>query len=479
MHIFLLLLVLLPHLSCSAPGPLAADRAPGDLFGPSEDNLIVVDAILIVDEPLPPVLLRHTAAPGVPYMAASTALAGASVTIHTDDAVFEYRSDPEASGRYLPPRAAALVEPGRTYELRVETSDGAVVRAMTQTPERMLIGELVLLDREGNELRHLKLFSEIGNQVYEAAENQLEWTKGVLQARFRHDGAAASYQIAVSNLEHFSPLLFDNDWIDEDDVERGETSPPLGLEDGALYLPWDGIFFAGRYKVKLYAVDENWFDLVRTDNVNADRSSGEAGQAFQRPLFHVENGIGLFGSAAVDSVGFSVRPKGTPECTGCECWGCGRRPTGWSGTLDPDTGSGSVRYLKEKGGDKCDLSYEITGAAPAAPCAECSFVWEFTLTDLTIVSDGGGCGGADEAEGQTVRFGQSKEVISPEGGTPEHGLYYYDLRWTRVEEGWSLMPSYGDYEDIWLFGFNDTLWHSVPAIASDRGVRGREVRGSI
>ena len=73
-------------------------------------------------------------------------------------------------------------------------------------------------------------------------------------------------------------------------------------------MPWEGINYAGRYKVKLFAVDQNWFDLVRTDNVHADRDVGEAGQGFQRPLFHIENGIGLFASAAVDSFGFVVFP---------------------------------------------------------------------------------------------------------------------------------------------------------------------------
>ncbi len=331
MHILILLLLgLLPHLSCGAPGPLAADRDPDDLFGPSEDNLIVVDAILIVDAPLPSLFLRRTAPPGIPYAAEETALVGASVSIQIGDIVFDYRSDPDAAGRYLPPAAAPLVEPGSTYELRVEVGDDAVVRATTHTPQRMNIGELELVDPQGDDdeetvLRRLRLFSEIGDQVYGAAENQLEYLEGVLKARLQPDGGGASYQVAVSNLEHSSPLLFDNDWIDEDVISRDETSPPLRVEDGSLYLPWFSVQFSGRYKIKFYAVDANWFDLVRTDNVNADRGSGEAGQGFQRPLFHVENGIGLFGSASVDSVGFFVRPRGTPPCTGCECWGCERR----------------------------------------------------------------------------------------------------------------------------------------------------------
>ena len=306
------LLLLLPLLSCKAPGPLAADRDPDELFGPSEANLIVVDAILIVDAPLPPVVLRHTVAPGHSYSAAATALEGATVSIQRGDAVFSYQPDPRRAGRYLPPGDAPVVEPNGLYELRVTAGDGPAVRAQTQTPAHIRIDELRLLaDDLETELGRLRLFSEVGDAVYEAAENQLEYDKGVLVAQFQDDGAAVSYQVRLANLEHSSPLLFDDEWLDdfEDfELERVETSPLLSLASGELYLPWAGIYYAGRYKVTLFAVDQNWFDLVRTDNVDAERGSGEAGQSFQRPLFHIENGIGLFASAAVDSFGFSVRP---------------------------------------------------------------------------------------------------------------------------------------------------------------------------
>ena len=308
----LLLLALIPLLSCQAPGPLAADRDPAELFGPSEADLPVVDAVLIVDAPLPPVVLRRTVAPGRSYSAAATLLEGATVSIHSDDAVFAYRPDPVRAGNYLPPADAPVVEPSRRYELRVGTEEGLEVRAQTQTPARIRIDELWLLDDDlETELRRLKLFAEVGDGVYEAEENRLEYDKGALAARFQDEGTALSYQVRVANLEQDSPLLFDDDWfedLEDFEFERLETLPLLSLEDGELYLPWDGIYYAGRYKIKLFAVDQNWFDLVRTDNLDAERSSGEAGQSFQRPFFHVENGIGLFASAAVDSFGFSVRP---------------------------------------------------------------------------------------------------------------------------------------------------------------------------
>ena len=225
------LLLLLPLLACKAPGPLAADRDPNELFGPSEANLIVVDAILIVDAPLPPIILRHTLAPGHASSAAVKGLEGATVSIHRGDAVFNYRHDPLRAFHYLPPDDAPVVEPGRRYELRVTTKDALEVRAQTQTPARIRIDELRLLaDDLETELRRLRLFAEVGDAVYEAAANQLEYDEGVLVAQFQDDGSAVSYQVRLANLEHSSPLLFDDEWFEdfEDfELERVETSPSV------------------------------------------------------------------------------------------------------------------------------------------------------------------------------------------------------------------------------------------------------------
>jgi len=465
MRIPLVLLVLLPLLSCDAPGPLKAERKPDDLFAPSEGNVVVVEAVLIVDAPLPPVQVRRTVAPGDPYSAAAAALADAQVSIHHGDAVFQYHPDPAAVGRYLPPAGTPSVEPGSAYELRVVADTDPVVRATTQTPPRMRIGEVVLLDDdleagEYREVGSLRLFSDT-DDVYQAPENQLEYTQVIMMARLEHDGEAASYQFGVTNLEPNSPLLIDLGFLDEDEQERRETSPLLKPDDdGAIYVPWEGIYYAGRYKIRLYAVDQNWLDLVRTDNLDSDRGAGEAGQGFQRPLFHVENGIGLFASACVDSFGFFVRPKGSPECDGCECWGCAS--SSWSGMLGL-SGRGSIRFEKEvTSGANCELTYEITGATTVEPCATCSFAWKFTLGDLTVITDTGGCGEAGYLSGYTFRFAHGTEVIVAEDDTPQYSLYLYDWGddegseegWERVEGGWSVVPEEGESAGKWLFGFD-------------------------
>ena len=443
--------------ACDAPGPLKADRDAEDLFGPGEDNVIVVDAILIVDAPLPPVDLRRTIAPGLLYSAAGTALTGALVTILQGDSVYEYLPDPLFPGRYLPSAGAPPVEPSTSYELLVDTDGEPQVRSTTRTPPRVRVTEFVLLDDDLEEvLQHLRLFAEIGDEVYTSPENQLEFTVGALEVRIQLDGSAASYQFGINNLESTSPLLFDSDFVDDEDgLERTETSPLLRLDEAALYLPWEGMYYAGRQKVKLFAVDRNWFDLVRTDNVDSERETGEAGQGFQRPLFNVENGIGLFASASVDSIGFFVRRKGSPPCSGCDCWGCGDRSS-WSGIFDTENGNGRIRFERDVGtGATCELSYGIAGAVPVDPCEDCSFAWEFEVGELTVYRDRGACDEAEGLEGLRLRFAQGSRTVTDTGGSARYALYEEsDGAWAVIEEGWSYLLS-TDSAKLWFFGFSD------------------------
>jgi len=460
MRTLTLVLALLPLMSCDAPGPLKAERDDGTLFAPSEAGTAVVEAVLIVGEALPPVRLRQTVAPGEMYEVAATALTGAEVAIRSDGQAYAYAADPDSPGQYLPPAGAPVVAPATSYELVAVTGDAAAVRAETRTPPRMRIDAVVLLDdeqvdgeyREAGELR----LAASPDEMYGAAENQLEYTRVIMEVHLESGGEAPAYQFGVRNLELNSPLLIDSEWLEDEDLERRETSPLLRAgDDGEIYLPWDGIYYAGRHLVKLYAVDENWFDLVRTDNLDVEREAGEAGQGFQRPLFHVENGIGLFASACVDSFGFFVRAKGEAPCSGCECWGCA--DSHWEGDLGL-SGEGSLRFVKEvTSGANCDLTYAISGATTVTPCASCSFGWAFTLGVPEVAADNGGCGYASQLAGYSLRFAQGTEIVGEVDGETTYSLYTWDEDgesapgWQQVDGGWSMVPAEGRRAGRWQF----------------------------
>ena len=302
---FPILLSALLLISCSA------DREPGSLFGPTADTEIVVDATLIVDHPLPDLFVRRTLPPGQVYSQNLAAVVDAEVLIRRGDQVFVYAADPDSAGRYLPPDNAPPVQPQTLYQLEVRTSDRRV-RAQTTTPGRLVLREAVILNDETlEEERRLRLFSEVGDGAYKITDNQLPYREGVLEVRLEPTTAVA-YQLALFNLEEDSAFLIDEDFLEEDDVEdfdRQGSSPPLEASDGRVRLPWFAIAFEGRHLFKIYALDRNWFDYARTSGEDGGFFGGLLGDNFERPTFNLDGGIGLFGSASVDSLGFNVLPR--------------------------------------------------------------------------------------------------------------------------------------------------------------------------
>ena len=293
----------------------AAERQPGDLFGSvEEDSALVVDGVLLVDHALPEMFVRRTLPPSQAYRREAAVVTDAEVHIFQGDQVFEYAPDPTSPGRYLPPPEAPQVEALTEYRLEVDV-EGKTVRASTTTPERVRVQQAVLLDEDTQEImRALKSFAEVGDGVYTAPENQLTYLDGLLEFHL-NTVAVEGYQAAIFALDE-DPQLADEDlgdFYDEEDADalRVNQSPPLAISDGIVRWPWFAVAFTGRSLIKVYAVDHNWFEYARSspDQQEQGGFGGMAGDNFERPFFQVEGGIGLFGSASVDSVGFVVLPR--------------------------------------------------------------------------------------------------------------------------------------------------------------------------
>lgn len=294
----------------------ATERQPGDFFGSvDEDSEWVVDGVLLVDQPLPPVFVRRVLPANQRYSQTAAGVTDARVQIVQGSQVFEYAADEDWPGRYVPPPAAAQVEAQTEYRLEVEVA-GKRVQARTTTPDRVRVRETVLVDEATMEvLRSLKTFAEAGDEVYTAPENQLVYREDLLEIRLENV-AVDAYQLGMFATEPNLKLLDDDilDFFDEDDSEalRANESPPLSVSDGIVRMPWLAVLFAGRTLVKVYALDHNWFEYARSSSDRQEQggfAGGLAGENFERPFFEVEGGIGLFGSASVDSVGFSVVPR--------------------------------------------------------------------------------------------------------------------------------------------------------------------------
>ena len=112
--------------------------------------------------------------------------------------------------------------------------------------------------------------------VFTAPQNQVTYLDNLLETRFQLINVKA-YQVGLINLETDSEFLIESDFLDEDDFEhfeRKSSSPPLEVADGNLRLPWFAIAFAGRYVIKVFAMDNNWFDFARSSPENDNIAFG-------------------------------------------------------------------------------------------------------------------------------------------------------------------------------------------------------------
>lgn len=296
---------------------LAGCSSERQLFSPEDVDRLVVNAMLFVDQPLPDISLYRTQSPEDGFDPRSAAERWASVTVFFDTVRVDYKpgSEPgEYTVDYQVPPFPRYVLPEKTYRLEVVTQAGERLTATTTTPPRIEVTDWVLLDNEGGQVvEQLKTFADLGDSVYYAPENQLIYSFGLLEAWVKPI-PAVGFQAGIYSLDLNSDLVIDPEFLDEDDLgefERRLASPPILPSETFIRLPWFAIYFGGRYKIKIFAVDRNWFDLARTvpELSGGGGFGGNAGDDFERPIFHIDGGIGIFGSASVDSVGFFVHPR--------------------------------------------------------------------------------------------------------------------------------------------------------------------------
>jgi hypothetical protein len=292
----------------------STDREPGDLFGSIEEDVLVIDGTLIVDQPLPHIFVRRTANPRDLYDPTSLGVAEAVVIVTYDGRQSEYLAAGDSVGQYLPPTPTPVVEPNTTYHLEVRVA-GQIATGFTTTPDRMKLARTVLLDEETLAVvAELVPFSMGAQGSFTAPENQLIYRDGLVEMQLAEPvGGSLAYQLSLSGLDRDSDFVIDADFLDEEDYEefdREGASPPLQFDEGRARFPWFAVAFEGRHVLRLFAVDENWYDFIRTHLTDGGGGfGGLAGDSFERPIFRLEGAIGLFGSASADSVGVVILPR--------------------------------------------------------------------------------------------------------------------------------------------------------------------------
>ncbi|HEX8831711.1 MAG TPA: hypothetical protein VF705_11115, partial [Longimicrobium sp.] len=261
---------------------------------PGQD-VVVVEAVLRNDEPLQQVLLHRALqgrfSGGVP--GASVVVTGSDGRAHTlEESVGCYRIDPEYEASdslqfpgtcYISPSTdGGWVVPGATYDLRVETADGRVIRGRTHVP-----GPLVVPSISGKATN-----GQPGCSLAPGTGFNLLW---------RQAEGAASYvaDLSIRGLPHAlnvpAPDPFELRGLA---VSESDTTIALPREFGVferfnydidlLKAIENGFPEGVSMSLALAAADRNWVNSVRGGNFNPS--------GLIRISTVVGDGVGVFGS---------------------------------------------------------------------------------------------------------------------------------------------------------------------------------------
>ncbi|MEQ9103897.1 MAG: DUF4249 family protein [Rhodothermales bacterium] len=266
---------------------------------------VVVEAYLIAGEPLPDVWLSRSIPVNGVFDADRGGFPGADVRIHLlgsdgqPESTWSYEAVFGAAGQYTPPSSDARILPGRRYRLEAVIPDRDPVTAETTVPgdyRLVEVGPLELAYRQADQLEFVVTPIERGNRapVYIFSIESLDP---------RPSNLTPLYLDFIYDLGDGDPVVDEELDPSEMDAVLFNSSPPINegnyeqRPDGLLSvrLPWFAVAFYGPTRVIMSALDDNVYDFVRYQQVQAGGSTLSPGE-IPNVLDRVENGRGLFGS---------------------------------------------------------------------------------------------------------------------------------------------------------------------------------------
>lgn len=269
---------------------------------------VVLEAYATANRPLPEVRLSTTLPTGQQYSFEEAGLAGADVQVTLldedggDEIVFDYQSSSETRGLYLAEDQSHKILPRRTYRIDVRFDDRAdSLSAETTIPD------------------DVEVISEVPDTLVYQSSQQLEFVLSPIE-RIEKQNIFVFNNIALqTEVENLTPFYRELVVDEEEDIEDfyNNDSGPLNEEnfdinsDGTITIqyPWLSVAFFGDNQVVTNAIDKNLSDLIISQDVQLGGGSLSPGE-IPNLRYHVEGGIGIFGSLASDTVQtFFKRPE--------------------------------------------------------------------------------------------------------------------------------------------------------------------------
>ena len=272
-----------------------------DATAPAPESQIVVEAYLQGGAPMPPIRLTRSVETDDAYVPSEAAVRDATVEVRRragEETVEETIAFTEEEPGLYRPVTPVRVRPRTTYELSVRTPDGAQVTATTTVPDTISIAEAENTDvvYQGPDQ---PTFTITTPQSDRAQQDVL-----VLTTTSLLDFGRPESQLR----EELTPFYAEDYDPDEDSLDVFRTTSSGVLNEAnfdrdaagriTTRLPWISVAFYGPNEAAIHVIDNNLFDLIRSQQAQSPGGPGGGLGPGEIPnvIEHVNGGTGVFGS---------------------------------------------------------------------------------------------------------------------------------------------------------------------------------------
>lgn len=256
----------------------------------------VVESYLVANDAFPEVRLSSTSKITEEYTFSKNAISGADVKIHllkADSSISESYSYREITPGIYVTDGSAIVQESQLYQLFITTPNGDEITSTTYVP-----GDFETV----NKLQD--------SYVYQSNQQVKITTTPSTYITNRQTYYLFTINAVNPDLSNLTPFYLDlvveqdeniSDYyinssgiINEGNYERNED------DRIDLKVPWLAVAFYDTNEVVVNAIDDNMYNFLRSQDVQTGGTALSPGE-IQNIRYHVNGGIGIFGSMATDT----------------------------------------------------------------------------------------------------------------------------------------------------------------------------------
>ena len=254
----------------------------------------VVESYLVALEPMPALHLSRTAPAGTAYIFEELAVSDAAVELQllspdgSAESSIPYRE--QEKGIYQPVSSQTLVLPRRTYALNISfENDATIIKSQTVVPDTF------------------SFTNETADSIIYQSEDRLKLDITSSFSPDRQNIFLFSFEAKDVSFDQLTPFIKDifDEETDSLDEFRINESPIINENNydrnpnGTLTIkiPWLAIVFYGETDIIINALDDNFFDFVRSQEIQTNGRTLSPGE-ITNVIDNIEGGAGIFASMA-------------------------------------------------------------------------------------------------------------------------------------------------------------------------------------